>query len=113
MPGADYIRFIQQYTEFELKEKMPFTGFTAINSQTVTALGKTAVGIMSAVTYTDTVDNPESKDFSASFKAKYKYAPDLFAEYGYVGAKALGEALKMTGGDASDKDKLRRGHEQG
>ena len=61
---------------------------------------------MSALTYTDTVDNPESKEFAASFKAKYKYAPDLFAEYGYVGAKALGEALKMTGGDASDKDKL-------
>ena len=41
-----------------------------------------------------------------SFKTKYKYAPDLFAEYGYVGAKALGEALTTTGGDASDKDKL-------
>jgi len=106
MPGADYIRFIQQYTEFGLKEKMPFTGFTAIDSQTVTALGKTAMGVMSAVTYTDTIDNPESKEFAASFKTKYKYAPDLFAEYGYVGAKALGEALTTTGGDASDKDKL-------
>ena len=57
-------------------------------------------------TYTDTVDNPESKEFAASFRAKYKYAPDLFADYGYVGAKTIGEALKMTGGDASDKDKL-------
>jgi len=30
----------------------------------------------------------------------------LFADYGYVGAKALSEALKATGGDSSDKDKL-------
>jgi branched-chain amino acid transport system substrate-binding protein len=106
MPGADGVRFIQQYSEFGLKEKMPFTGFTAIDSQTPTALGKVAIGITSALTYTDTVDNPESKEFTASFKAKYKYAPDLFADYGYVGGKALGEALKLTDGDASDKDKL-------
>ncbi len=105
MPGADAVRFIQQYSEFGLKEKMPLTGFTIIDSQTVSALGKSAVGIISSLTYTDTVDNPESKDFAAKFRARYNYAPDLFADYGYVGAKALGEALKATGGDA-DKDKL-------
>jgi branched-chain amino acid transport system substrate-binding protein len=106
MPGADSVRFIQQYSEFGLKEKMPFTGFTAIDSQTVSALGKTAIGIMSALTYVDTLDNPESKAFAAEFKARYNYAPDLFADYGYVGAKTLGEALKATDGDATDKDKL-------
>ena len=31
MPGADAIRFIQQYSEFGLKEKMPLTGFTIID----------------------------------------------------------------------------------
>ena len=30
----------------------------------------------------------------------------MFADYGYVGAKALSEALKATDGDSSDKDKL-------
>ena len=30
MPGADAVRFIQQYSEFGLKEKMPLTGFTMI-----------------------------------------------------------------------------------
>jgi branched-chain amino acid transport system substrate-binding protein len=106
MPGADAARFVQQYSEFGLKEKMPLTGFTMIDSQTVSALGKSAIGLISALTYTDTVDNAESKEFAASFKAKYKYAPDLFADYGYVGAKALCGALQATGGDVSDKDKL-------
>jgi branched-chain amino acid transport system substrate-binding protein len=106
MPGADGARFVQQYSEFGLKQKMPLTGFTMIDSQTASAVGKAAVGLISALTYTDTLDNPESKEFAANFKTKYKYAPDLFADYGYVGAKALGEALKMTGGDASNKDKL-------
>jgi branched-chain amino acid transport system substrate-binding protein len=106
MPGADAVRFIQQYSEFGLKEKMPLTGFTIIDSQTVSALGKSAIGIISALTFTDTVDNPESKEFVANYRAKYKSSPDLFADYGFVAARALAEALKMTDGDASDKDKL-------
>src|SRR5271166_67704 len=106
MPGADAIRFIQQYSEFGLKEKMPLTGFTMIDSQTASAVGKAAVGIISALTYTDTIDNPESREFAANFRARYKYAPDLFADYGYVAARALAEALKGADGDASNKDKL-------
>jgi branched-chain amino acid transport system substrate-binding protein len=106
MPGADAVRFIQQYTEFGLKAKMPLTGFTIIDSQTVSALGKSAIGIISALTFTDTVDNPEAKEFTANYTAKYKSSPDLFADYGFVAARALAEALKMTDGDASNKDKL-------
>lgn len=106
MPGADAVRFIQQYSEFGLKEKMPLTGFTIIDSQTISALGKAAIGVISALTYIDTVDNPESKKFAADYQAKYKASPDLFADYGYVAARALGEALTAVGGDTSNKDKL-------
>jgi branched-chain amino acid transport system substrate-binding protein len=106
MPGADAIRFIQQYSEFGLKEKMPLTGFTIIDSQTISTLGKAGVGVISALTYVDTVDNPESKKFAADYQAKYKAAPDLFSDYGYVAAKALDEALKMVDGDTTNKDKL-------
>src|SRR6516164_8557518 len=106
MPGADAIRFIQQYHEFGLQEKMPLTGFTIIDSQTVSALGKSALDVISALTYVDTVDNPESKKFATDYQAKYKSSSDLFADYGYVAARAIDEALKLTDGDTSDKDKL-------
>jgi branched-chain amino acid transport system substrate-binding protein len=106
MPGADAIRFIQQYHEFGLKEKIPLTGFTIIDSLTISALGKTAVGVISATTYTDTVDNPESRKFVADYQAKYKALPDIFSDYGYVAARAVHDALQATGGDTADKDKL-------
>jgi branched-chain amino acid transport system substrate-binding protein len=106
MPGADAIRFIQQYTEFGLKEKMPLTGFTIIDSLTISALGKAALGVISATTYTDTVDNPQSKQFVADYQGKYKALPDIFSDYGYVAARTVYEALKATDGDASNKDKL-------
>ena len=106
MPGADAVRFIQQYSEFGLKEKMPLTGFTIIDSQTISALGKAALGVISALTYVDTVDNPESRKFAADYRARYHASPDLFADYGYVAARALSEALREIDGDASNKDKL-------
>src|SRR5215475_1554597 len=106
MPGADAIRFIQQYTEFGLKEKIPLTGFTIIDSLTISALGKTALGVISATTYTDQVDNPESKQFVADYQAKYKALPDIFSDYGYVAARTVHDALQATDGDTANKDKL-------
>ena len=70
MPGADAVRFIQQYSEFGLKEKMPLTGFTIIDSQTVSALGKAAVGVISALTYVDTVDNPGEQGVRREFQGQ-------------------------------------------
>jgi branched-chain amino acid transport system substrate-binding protein len=106
MPGADAVRFIQQYHEFGLKEKIPLIGFTIIDSLMLNALGKAAPGVISATTYTDTVDNPESRKFVADYQARYKALPDIFSDYGYVAARFLDEALKMTDGDTSNKDRL-------
>ena len=105
MPGTDAVRFIEQYGEYGLMQKMPLTGFTIIDSLMLNALGKAMVGVISATTYTDTVDNPQSKRFVAEYTAKYKALPDIFSDYGYVGARVIAEALKATNGDA-DKEKL-------
>ena len=106
MPGADAVRFIQQYSEFGLKEHALLTGFTIIDSQTISALGKAAIGVISALTFVDTVDNPEAKKFTADYRAKFNASPDLFADYAYVGAKVVADAIKAVGGNTSDKDKL-------
>lgn len=106
MPGADAVRFVQQYSEFGLKQKMPLTGFTMIDSQSASALGKAAIGVISAVTFVDTLDNPEAKKFVAAYEPKFKAQADLFADYGYVGARVIGEALQAVDGDPSNKDKL-------
>jgi branched-chain amino acid transport system substrate-binding protein len=77
-----------------------------IDTQMLKTLGKSAIGVISALTYIDTVDNPESKKFAEDYQTKYKAAPDLFADYGYVAAKALDEAIKTVDGNTSNKDKL-------
>ena len=106
MPGADGVRFVQQYSTFGMKGKMPLTGFTMIDSQSTGALGKAALGVISALTFVDTLDNPQAQKFVAAYRTKFKSTPDLFADYGYVGARVIAEALQLVDGDTSNKDKL-------
>jgi len=84
----------------------PGYGFLSEREAFPVALGKAGIGVISALTFVDTLDNPEAKKFTADYQAKYNSSPDLFCDYGYVGARVIGEALQMTDGDASDKDKL-------
>lgn len=106
MPGADFVRFIQQYGEFGLKKDAPLTGFTIFDSQTENALGKALTGAITALPFAETLETRECREFSAGYRERFKSLPDQFADYGYVAAQALAEAFKATDGDVSNKDKL-------
>jgi branched-chain amino acid transport system substrate-binding protein len=106
MPGADAVRFMQQYDEMGMKQKIPMTGFALVDSLSIKALGRAALDIITSTVYTDTVDNPESKKFVADYRAKYKSYPDLFSDYGFVAARVIADTLNAADGDTSNKDKL-------
>jgi branched-chain amino acid transport system substrate-binding protein len=106
MPGTDAVRFIQQYHDMGMQQKIPLTGYALIDSLTIKALGKAALDVITSTIYTDTVDNPESQQFVADYRAKYKTYPDLFSDYGFVAARVIADTLKATDGDTSNKDKL-------
>ncbi|HXP30326.1 MAG TPA: ABC transporter substrate-binding protein [Stellaceae bacterium] len=105
--GTDAIRYVQQYAEAGLKEKTRMVGFAAlIDSTSIVAQGRAALGVVTSTIYTDTLETPENKRFVADYRAKYKDYPDLFSEYGYVAARVIDETVKATDGDTADKDKL-------
>jgi len=106
MPGTDAIRYMQQYDEFGLKEKTAFTGYALVVSEAIETAGRAVIGVITTTPYTDTVDTPENKQFAPAYRAKFNAYPDYFSDYGYVAARVIDEALKMTDGDASNKDKL-------
>jgi branched-chain amino acid transport system substrate-binding protein len=104
-PGQDAVRFVQQYAQFGVKARM--TGFAAlVDSTTIEAQGRTALGALTSTTYTDLLVNAENKQFVAEYRARFKDYPNSFSDYGIVAAQAIEAALKATDGDASDKDKL-------
>lgn len=105
--AADAVRFISQYAQLDLKDRVRLTGFSAlIDGNTLAAVGRAALGIVTPQIYTTALDTPVNRDFVAAYREKYHGSPTTFSDYGYVTARVIDEAIKATDGDTSDKDKL-------
>src|SRR5215813_753839 len=87
-PGADGLRFGRQYIEYGIK--LPFKD--------------AALGWYSTIHYTALVDTPENKRFLAAWEKRHQRVPFDNAADGYVGAKAIAEALKRVNGRIEDRD---------
>jgi branched-chain amino acid transport system substrate-binding protein len=106
--GTDAVRFVKQYDEYGLKGSSRETGSGfMVESDTLPAQGKSALGIMSSLHYADTLDNAANKKFVAGYRAKFNEFPSVYAEYGWVAAQVLQAAIQTVNGDTQNKDKLR------
>lgn len=101
-PGAEPARLITQLKEYGFKKPIVSQGAFAAN-YALPALGASGLVIITAKQYTDTLETPENRRFVAAFLQKYKVKPDGWAEQGYVGAKAVAEAVKAVGGKIEDR----------
>jgi branched-chain amino acid transport system substrate-binding protein len=111
--GADGIRFLSQYTEFGMWQRMPllaafFGSFLA--PITIKALPPAAaqavIGKLTPSPYSPLLDFPVNKQFVDAFKKKYNFLPEDVDSGPYQGALITLAALKATGGDTTP-EKLR------
>jgi branched-chain amino acid transport system substrate-binding protein len=108
VPGADGIRFIKQYEEFGLKDKIPVVdtapGITDI--PLLPSSGPQALGMYVSQAYVFTVDTPNNRRFVQAFRDKTGRDPGGAAEHTYVALAAIHQALKATGGNIEAKPKF-------
>ena len=105
--GSDAARFVNQYAEFGLKDRIKMTGYAAlVDSDTLPAQGKNAIGCLTANIYAESLDNPASKKFVTDYQAKYRQRPNLYSEYGYTTGRVILAALETVNGETADKDRL-------
>lgn len=101
--GGDAIRFVKQFNEYGLKGKIPLVGSGLLTDDMVLqAQGDAAIGVTTALNYTQSLDTPENKTFVANYTQRYKRAPTAYAEYSYVGARVIKEAIEAVKGKAED-----------
>ena len=106
--GTDAVRFVKQYEEYGLKAKSRLTGSGfMVESDTLPAQGKSALGTLSSLHYADTLDNPANKKFVADYRAKFNEFPSVYSEYGYIAAMIIHTTLQAVDGNTQDKEKLR------
>lgn len=107
-PGALAVSFVRQYHQAGLSDKFPLYSTNSIEGGLVNAMGDAAVGATAGDTWTPGVTNPQSKQFVAAFKAKYKRSPSAYAAFSYDTAILLDAAVTSLKGNVSDHKALSR-----
>jgi len=109
--GTDAVAFAKQLDEFGARRGRPLLGgsnFFAVGS--LPAMGKSAIGGLSALQYSDALDTPQFKAFRDTYMKKYNEPPMATSEHGYVAMKMVLNAVKTAGGKERAKliDALRK-----
>src|ERR1700676_4557240 len=105
--GSNGFRFLRQFIEYGLKDKMAVIGgMTALDESVLRNMGDEALGILTTSWYSAELDNPLNKVFAPAFRKQFKYDPGYYAGGTYVSGEVLEAALKATGGKVEDKKAL-------
>lgn len=108
--GGEAISFVKQYDSFGLKAELPLYGSGFLTSALyVEAEGPAAEGVITALHYVPTLDNPANIAFAEAFKAKTGRVPSEYAVQGYDSARALIEATKTGAMDRASLANALRG----
>jgi len=105
--AADAVRFVKQYAELGIGDNVRLTGASAlIDGNTLAAVGRAALGMITPQIYTTALDTPVNRQFVSEYRERFQGDPTTYADYGYVTARVIDEAIKTTDGDTSNKDRL-------
>jgi branched-chain amino acid transport system substrate-binding protein len=105
--GSNGFRFLRQFIEYGLKDKMAVIGgMTALDESVLRNMGDEALGIVTTSWYSAELDNPLNRVFAPSFRKQFKYDPGYYAAGTYVTDEVLEAALKTTKGNVEDKKAL-------
>jgi branched-chain amino acid transport system substrate-binding protein len=105
--GSNGFRFLRQFIEYGLKDKMAVIGgMTALDESVLRNMGDEALGILTTSWYSAELDNSLNKAFAAAFRKQTKYDPGFYAASTYVSGAVLETALKATKGNVEDKKAL-------
>jgi branched-chain amino acid transport system substrate-binding protein len=106
MPGGLGVNLVKQYRQAGLAG-IPFLSAFTVDESVLPAEGDAALGFYAGTDWAPDLDNPANKAFVAAFEKAYGYVPASYAAQAYDTAMLLNAALTKTGGDASDRAKLR------
>ena len=106
--GADAVKFVQQYDQFGLKDRMPLIGHGPLVTELVlNQIGPAATDVGAGFYYSSTLDNAENKRFIETMtKANAEFVPSHFTAGAWASGSVLLAAISEAGDDATDGPSL-------
>lgn len=101
--GGDAVRFVRQFAEYGLKRRIPLVGSGLLTDDLVIQQqGDAAIGVVTALNYTRTLETPENQSFVVNYVKRHKRIPTAYAEYSYVGGRVIREGIEGAKGKVED-----------
>jgi branched-chain amino acid transport system substrate-binding protein len=105
--GRLALQFVKQYETAGLKDKLPLLGGgTTTDESVLPQMGDEAIGTITALHYSQALDNPQNQKFAKAFEAKAGKIASYYSEACYTNARWIAEAIKSIGGKAEDREAL-------
>src|SRR3954454_15948492 len=104
--GAGAAKFVKDYADAGLRDKVPLYGSGFLTEGVLAAQGPAAEGVKTTLHYADGLDNPANKKFREAFKKATGRNADVYAVAGYDTVTALALALDKVKGDTSAQKEL-------
>src|SRR4051812_42630920 len=104
--GAGAAKFVKDYADAGLRDKVPLYGSGFLTEGVLGAQGAAADGVKTTLHYADALDNPANKKFRDAFKKATGRNADVYAVAGYDTVTALALALDKVKGDTSAQKEL-------
>lgn len=102
--GADSVRFVKQWDEFGLRNKIALLGNETLTDQSLLRnMGSEAEGTITVGKYAEGRDSPETQNFVNEYDKAYKRLPSYYAVDMYAAAQLLAAAIDKAGGKVEDK----------
>ena len=103
--GRLALQFVKQYEEAGLKGKLPLLGGGTITDETVLPqMGDEAIGLITALHYSQALDNPANAKFNKAFEASAGKIASYYSEATYTNARWIVEAIKAINGKVEDRE---------
>ena len=105
--GSNGFRFLRQFVDYGLKDKMQVIGgMTALDEAVLRNMGDEALGIITTCWYSAELDAKPNQTFAPAFRKEFKYDPGFYAASTYVNGAVLEAAVKAVNGKVEDRPAL-------
>jgi branched-chain amino acid transport system substrate-binding protein len=104
--GAGAAKFLRDYAQAGLKDKIPLVGPGFLTEGVIGPAGAAAQGIETCLHYADGLGSKRDDAFRAAYAKAFKGQPDVYAVAGYDSGLLLSAGLRAVKGDVSKKKEL-------
>jgi branched-chain amino acid transport system substrate-binding protein len=104
--GGGAAKFIKDYAQAGLKDKIPLVGAGFLTDGVLEAVGNAAQGIETALHYADSLNTRRDNEFRLAYAKAFKLQPDVYAVQGYDSGLLLAAGMKAVNGDVTRKKEL-------